>query len=93
VFISHILRFRDSVYRCPMTNMASGIAVVNDVSGTCTCNMLEKATSIPDTPRAMVRYDIYFIPLLFLRQIIKEKVNQDCVDLHVWLEFYDFAAE
>jgi hypothetical protein len=55
--------------------------------------MLEKATSIPDTPRPMVRYDIYFIPLLFLRQIIKKKVNEDCIDLRVWLELHDFAAE
>jgi hypothetical protein len=76
-----------------MTNMTSDIAFVDDVSEPCTCNMLGEATSIPDTARPMVRYDIYFIPLLFLRQIIKKKVNEDCIDLRVWLELHDFTAE
>jgi hypothetical protein len=52
-----------------------------------------QATSIPDTPRAMMRYDFYFVFLFLLRQIIEEKVDQYGVDFCVWFELDDLAAE
>lgn len=49
--------------------------------------------SIPNTPRSVMRNRFFARALFLLCQVVEEEVDQDGVDLYVWLEFDDLATD
>lgn len=48
---------------------------------------------IPYAPRPMMRNYICLIPFLLFGQIVEEEVDEYGIDLGVWFEFENFAAQ
>lgn len=48
---------------------------------------------IPYTPCPMMWYHVRFISLFLFRQIIQEEVDQNSVDLCVWLDLENLSSE